>query len=451
MADAMLEVIQKERATDYGIEVYLLQRYMEFKFAIESGSLSKVEDTRTSMNKDISLNDVHVKMCQTTPPPRDLLSLCVDNKQDKIGKYLLSQGIDWDIQVSSKVNTRSFILFVNTGAPTAHYLWTQVLQTEYYVWTQVLRQRIICELRCTDSVLFVNPCAPTAYYLWTQVLQKRIICELRCSGHSIICELRCSNSILFVNSGAPDRVLFVNSGAPTTYYLWTLVLRQRIICELRCYGQSIICELRCSNNVLFVNSGAPDRVLFVNSCDPTTYYLWTQVLQTEYYLWTQVLRTEYYLWTQVLRQRIICELRCSVNVLFVNSGAPDRVLFVNSGAPTAYYLWTQVLRQRIICELRCSDNVLFVNSGAPDRVLFLFSIFEKGCKKSSMQYNTVNTIFRGFRWYQEATKCIDQRNTYVTGEVISKYKNHDFRCQWTAYYQFTSTKIDTNGNKVQYH
>ena len=68
-----------------------------------------------------------------------------------------------------------------------------------------------------------------------------------------------------------------------------------------------------------------------------------------------------------------------------------------------------------------------------------------------MQYNTVNTIFRGFRWYQEATKCIDQRNTYVTGEVISKYKNHDFRCQWTAYYQFTSTKIDTNENKVQYH
>jgi len=122
MADAMLEVIQKERATDYGIEVYLLQRYMEFKFAIESGSLSKVEETRNSMYKDISLNDVHVKMYQTTPPPRDLLSLCVDNKQDKIGKYLLSQGIDWDIQVSSKVNPQSFILFVNTGAPTAHYL-----------------------------------------------------------------------------------------------------------------------------------------------------------------------------------------------------------------------------------------------------------------------------------------------------------------------------------------
>ena len=243
MADAMLEVIQKERATDYGIEVYLLQRYMEFKFAIESGSLSKVEETRNNMYKDISLNDVHVKMYQTTPPPRDLLSLCVDNKQDKIGKYLLSQGIDWDIQVSSNF----FLIF------------------------------------------FISA----------------------------------QDKVLFVYSGAPNRVLIVNPGA--------------------------------LDRVLFVNSGAPHRVLFVNS------------------------------------------------------GAPDKVLFVDSGA---------------------LDRVLFVNSGTPDRV----SLYQ--CKKSSMQNNTVNTIFRGCRWYQEATKCRDQQNTHVSGKVIGKYQNHEFRCQLTAYYQF---------------
>lgn len=96
----MQELLKQERTKDYGIDVYLLQRYIEFKFAIESGNLFRVEEIRSGMYKDVSLNDVHIKMYQTKPPPKDLLSLCIDNTQDKIGKFLLSQGIDWDIKVT---------------------------------------------------------------------------------------------------------------------------------------------------------------------------------------------------------------------------------------------------------------------------------------------------------------------------------------------------------------
>ncbi|CAG2231083.1 unnamed protein product [Mytilus edulis] len=98
IAESMQETINKERMKDFGIEVYLLQRYMDFKFAIEAGDLTKVENIRNSMYKDINLNDLHVKMYQTKPPPKDLLSLSIDCSQDPIGKYLLSQGINWDIQ-----------------------------------------------------------------------------------------------------------------------------------------------------------------------------------------------------------------------------------------------------------------------------------------------------------------------------------------------------------------
>ena len=99
----MQDIIHKERIKDYGIDVYLLQRYIEFRFAIESGDLAKVEAIRNGMYTDVSLNDVPLKMYQTTPPPRDLLSLCIDHTQDKIGKYLLSQGIAWDIKVANYV------------------------------------------------------------------------------------------------------------------------------------------------------------------------------------------------------------------------------------------------------------------------------------------------------------------------------------------------------------
>ena len=63
----MQEILWVERTRDYGIDVYILQRYMEFKFAIKSGDLIKVEEVRNGMYKDISLNDVPVKMYQTTP------------------------------------------------------------------------------------------------------------------------------------------------------------------------------------------------------------------------------------------------------------------------------------------------------------------------------------------------------------------------------------------------
>ncbi|XP_052082260.1 uncharacterized protein LOC127719926 [Mytilus californianus] len=98
IAESMQGTIHKERVKDFGIEVYLLQKYMDFKFAIEAGDLSKVENIRNSMYKDISLNDLHVKMYQTRPPPKDLLSLSIDSSQDPIGKYLLSQGINRDIK-----------------------------------------------------------------------------------------------------------------------------------------------------------------------------------------------------------------------------------------------------------------------------------------------------------------------------------------------------------------
>ena len=73
--------------------------YMEFKFAIASGDLIKVEEVRNVMYKDISLNDVPFKIYPTVPPLRDLLSLCIDNTEARIGKLLLSQGIDRAIKV----------------------------------------------------------------------------------------------------------------------------------------------------------------------------------------------------------------------------------------------------------------------------------------------------------------------------------------------------------------
>jgi hypothetical protein len=35
-----------------------------------------------------------------------------------------------------------------------------------------------------------------------------------------------------------------------------------------------------------------------------------------------------------------------------------------------------------------------------------------------------------------ATKLSASQKAYVTGEIMNKYQNHKFKCQWTSHYQF---------------
>lgn len=99
IASDIMKTIEKERVTEYGMDVYLLQKYMEFKDAILNENQYRVEEIRNSLYVDVSLNDIHNHMYPVEPQQKDLLSLCIDEFQDGIAKYLLSQGLEWDRKV----------------------------------------------------------------------------------------------------------------------------------------------------------------------------------------------------------------------------------------------------------------------------------------------------------------------------------------------------------------
>jgi len=98
-AETYREILTKERSRDYGLDVYLLRKYMDFKDAIIKGDIVKVENVFISMYDDIPLDEITTRMCPMDPTPRDLLSLCVDEEKDVIGTYLLSHDASGDIQV----------------------------------------------------------------------------------------------------------------------------------------------------------------------------------------------------------------------------------------------------------------------------------------------------------------------------------------------------------------
>lgn len=92
-----------ERGIDHGIDVYLLEKYESLREAIVDGNIGRVESIRDTIYRDISVDDIPRKMYQGEKSPRPLLSLCVDNSRDEIGKYLISQGASWNITVQIKV------------------------------------------------------------------------------------------------------------------------------------------------------------------------------------------------------------------------------------------------------------------------------------------------------------------------------------------------------------
>ncbi|KAJ8313223.1 hypothetical protein KUTeg_009221 [Tegillarca granosa] len=103
IAPDILKLIEKERENEHGMDVYLLQKYMEFKNAILNEDQYRVEQIRNSLYVDVSLNDIHKNMYPVEPPQRDLLSLCIDDFQDGIAKYLLSQGLEWNRKYEDEV------------------------------------------------------------------------------------------------------------------------------------------------------------------------------------------------------------------------------------------------------------------------------------------------------------------------------------------------------------
>lgn len=41
---------------------------------------------------------------------------------------------------------------------------------------------------------------------------------------------------------------------------------------------------------------------------------------------------------------------------------------------------------------------------------------------------SLNTELRGFRWSRQTTKITAPRKTYLTREVMSKFRNHKYKC-----------------------
>ncbi|XP_053378494.1 uncharacterized protein LOC123526634 [Mercenaria mercenaria] len=91
-------LLTKERRADYGMDTYLLFKYLDIKEAIRAGDLSRVEEIRGKIYKDILTKDISAKMYQTNPPQRDILQFAMDAKRDKIAKYLLTTGMEWDVK-----------------------------------------------------------------------------------------------------------------------------------------------------------------------------------------------------------------------------------------------------------------------------------------------------------------------------------------------------------------
>ena len=75
---------------------------------------------RGGIYRDILTKDIHTKMYQTSPPQRDILQFAIDARRDKIAKYLLTMGMEWDVKVSE-------ILYIKLVAP-----YTNLVSIEGY-------------------------------------------------------------------------------------------------------------------------------------------------------------------------------------------------------------------------------------------------------------------------------------------------------------------------------
>lgn len=99
MAAEIRKIIEKEKSRDYGLDIFLLRKYLEMADAIKNNDLAALEKSRNSIYADIKLSDLMKLMFPIKPKPIDLLCLCIKLKTERCGKYLLSQGWSWEIKV----------------------------------------------------------------------------------------------------------------------------------------------------------------------------------------------------------------------------------------------------------------------------------------------------------------------------------------------------------------
>ena len=99
MAGEIRKIIEKEKSRDYGLDIFLLRKYLEMADAIKNNDLRALEKSRHSIYADIQLTDLMQLIFPIKPKPMDLLGLCVKLKTERCGKYLLSEGWSWEVKV----------------------------------------------------------------------------------------------------------------------------------------------------------------------------------------------------------------------------------------------------------------------------------------------------------------------------------------------------------------
>ena len=99
MEGEIRKIIEKEKSRDYGLDIFLLRKYLEMADAIKNNDLRALEKSRHSIYADIQLTDLMQLIFPIKPKPMDLLGLCVKLKTERCGKYLLSEGWSWEVKV----------------------------------------------------------------------------------------------------------------------------------------------------------------------------------------------------------------------------------------------------------------------------------------------------------------------------------------------------------------